>query len=90
MSGLVIGIDYDGTITADPAFWFGFATLARKHGHQVVVVTGRIEPPPVGTLPVVCCGNEYKRRAAERAGWAVDIWIDDEPGHIEPGRKLAW
>lgn len=26
--------------------------------------------------------------AAERTGYYVDIWIDDEPGHIEPPRKL--
>lgn len=87
-----IGIDYDGTITADPVFWFGFITHAVKCGHGVVVVTGRKEDerPPVGNLPIVFCGDEYKRRAAERAGYEIDIWIDDEPGHIEPSRKLEW
>lgn len=38
---MIIGIDYDGTITTDPALWYALIDSAKKCGHTVIVVTGR-------------------------------------------------
>lgn len=46
---------------------------------------------PVGLdVEIIYAGEEYKRAAAKRLGWDVHIWINDQPGHIEPDRKLKW
>ncbi len=39
---LTIGLDYDGTITADPNLWSGFIKLCKARGHTIKIVTGDI------------------------------------------------
>ncbi len=93
---LVIAIDYDFTYTADPALWYGFIMQAQGHGHTVIRVTGRTEPPFPHEIQfpkmvaIICAGDEEKAKAAIKAGYKVNIWIDDMPGTIEPLRKLQW
>lgn len=89
---MLIAIDYDDTITLDRAFWSQFIDMAIDSGHQIIIATGRkvSEPVMMPGVEVVYAGDELKRVACERAGYQVDIWIDDEPGHIEPCRKLQW
>ena len=63
---------------------------AQRRGHTVVCVTGRREPPDFSreprmpdSVPIVCVGPEVlKRPAAAKAGYPIDIWIDDMPGVI--------
>lgn len=90
---LLIAIDYDHTYSADSKFWKIVIGLGRNYGHEFVMVTGR-EPEDKITItcniPIVYAGDELKRKAAKKAGYDVDIWIDDEPGTIEPCRKLLW
>lgn len=90
---MLIAIDYDRTWTEDPTLWRNFIAEARKRGHRFVLVTGRKAwsddmergelPSPV-VLPIVYSGDEFKQRAAARAGFKVDVWIDDLPGMIQP------
>lgn len=91
---MLIALDYDRTFTADPAFWRDVVALGERHGHSFVCVTGRRHPPeapePRIPMPVICAGPELKRNAAARAGHAVDVWIDDMPGTIEPQRIVEW
>ena len=88
---MIIGIDFDGTITRDPDLWYAFIAAARQRGHAVIVVTGRKERPPVpNALAVIHARGDFKCAAARRAGFKVDVWIDDEPGLIEPQRMLEW
>ena len=95
MRTLVIAIDYDDTYTADPMLWARFIGDAVRAGHTVVCVTARREPPDFTrepplpyNLPIVCAGQQYKKHAAAKAGYNVNIWIDDIPGLIEPSRIL--
>lgn len=90
---MIIAIDWDGTYTALPELFRQFTNKLLTYGHTVIFVTGRqdtehhrIEPP--FCCPVVYAGNEYKRKAAERAGYKVDIWIDDMPEMIGEGKIL--
>lgn len=89
---MLISLDYDKTITADKTFWAEFVRGAQRAGHECIIVTGRRRSHAVEFcgLPVVYAYEDYKRKAAEKAGYKVDIWIDDEPGSVEPGRKLEW
>ncbi|MEY5060275.1 MAG: hypothetical protein RIS45_196 [Planctomycetota bacterium] len=92
---LTISIDYDHTFTAAPEKWSRFIGDARRNGHTVVCVTGRREPPDFTrdpplpyNVPIVCAGPEFKRHAAARAGYHVNIWIDDMPEMIAPTKIL--
>jgi hypothetical protein len=90
---LTIAIDWDHTITAAPGLFKDFIDLAKAQGHTVIVITGRqssdsVVPP--WPIEIVYAGSEWKKTAAKNAGYIVDIWIDDQPGHIEPCRKLQW
>lgn len=87
---LTIGIDFDGTFGADPEMFAAWVEMLRSRGHRAVLVTARAGTahdkaevkPVVGGLPIVWAGSEWKRRAAARAGWVVDIWIDDLPEYV--------
>ena len=95
---LNISLDYDHTFTADPNLWRQFISDAQRCGHTVVCVTGRREPPDFSreprlpdSVPIVCVGpNGFKRDAAAKAGYPINIWIDDMPGVIEPCRILEF
>lgn len=94
---MLIAIDYDDTYTADPALWAWFIKTATARGHSFVCVTGRKvmpefgrEPPLPAGVPVVLAGDTYKRTAALKAGYRVNIWIDDMPEMICEGRILQW
>ena len=88
--GLLFGIDYDKTWTADPEFWRNVVELALQHQHAFVCVTARnvdredVEAGIDGLMPIVYAGDQWKKKAAEECGFAVDIWIDDRPNTIAP------
>lgn len=92
---MLIALDYDFTFTLDPEFWRDVIALGIARGHKFVCVTGRDVPPnfsrePTIPMPVVCAGGELKFRAARRAGYMVDVWVDDSPGSIEPSKELTF
>lgn len=88
---MIISVDFDDTFTADPVAWRSVIKLLQSSSHTVVCVTGRhgtqedIEEMsaalPAG-LPVVFAGDEAKKDAAILAGYAVDVWIDDQPARV--------
>ena len=98
MRELTISIDYDETWSADPGLWKAFARMARRRGHNVLLVTNRPNEEPyrmevlIATRgcvdEVIFAGIAPKRHAAEQAGWDPDIWVDDLPHTVELGRIL--
>lgn len=94
---MTIAIDFDGTWTLDPWFWSNFADSCFDVGHQLFLVTRRRPDEPIDRIanylhhtPVqfIYCSGEFKRVHCESVGIKIDIWIDDEPGTIEPQRLL--
>ncbi len=95
MNPLTISIDLDKTWTADPTVFALIAHTFRARGHKVIICTRRSEGnltheerirlqiPEFVTLFFANLG--FKRDAVP---FHVDIWIDDEPGTIEPQRLL--
>lgn len=93
MNPLTISIDLDKTWTADPTVFALIAHSFRARGHTVIICTRRTELshadrinlqiPEFVTLFFANLG--FKRDAVP---FPVDIWIDDEPGTIEPQRLL--
>lgn len=87
-----IAIDYDNTFSADPEGWTEVIKLMQVRGHKFVCVTGRsnessMMTEPVirainGLIPIVFAGALWKKEAAEKAGWKIDVWIDDCPWMI--------
>lgn len=83
---MIIAIDYDNTYTADPDTWDNVIKTLQVAGHTLVCVTGRSEAMGLPVLnsigkliPVVFAGPEWKRDAALKRGYKVDVWIDDMP-----------
>lgn len=94
---LIFAVDYDGTFAADPALFTRLIFTMQRAGHTVIVVTGRSDEGLYGDevraglaaawlddLPIIFAGRHWKRDAAAQAGYAVDIWIDDNPEYIAP------
>lgn len=86
---MIISIDIDGTWTADPGLWECLAINARERGHKVIIATGRKGPSDdlkrmaiPSWIPIIYCGNEPKRQACLKAGYAVNVWVDDMPEMI--------
>lgn len=88
---MIIAIDYDGTYTTDHETWNKVIHLLINLGHTVICVTGRediksmSEPVMLSVgriIPVVFAGKEWKREAALKKGYKVDVWIDDTPEMI--------
>lgn len=89
---MIIAIDYDNTYTADPETFNKVITLFKEAGHDVICVTGRddgVLGVPVRNsigklIPVIFAGSTWKREAARKRGYIVDVWIDDMPSMIDP------
>lgn len=95
--GILFGVDFDGTFSRDPEGFRLFVAMMRARGHSFVLVTGRSNEGQWGAevrrdvrdlMPIVFAGNGWKRAAAERAGFKVDIWIDDHPEYVAPQTLL--
>lgn len=88
---MLIAIDFDDTLTADPELWRRFIEQAKAFGHRVICITARRETDDNvdeiedwmvmhGTvLPVYFTSLQSKVQFAEDRGLKVDIWIDDNP-----------
>ena len=93
---LTIAFDYDGTYSADVDTWRNVVSLLKDAGHRVICVTGRraSQEVPSGIAKsfdaVIYAENEFKEKAAQWARENVDIWIDDNPGTIQPQKVLNW
>lgn len=83
---MTIAFDFDRTITADPRTMLAAMELFRSAGHTVLVATLRwpyeseaVERLTRGLYPVVYCSHKTKHPECLRAGFAVDVWVDDMP-----------
>lgn len=85
-----IGLDFDGTITADHGLWAVFAKVAMDRGHYVAIVTMRPGPLDHGenrdiaefmemTGLKTCIFTSGGQKADH---FKADIWIDDMPDMI--------
>ena len=93
---LTVAFDIDGTWTLAPSLFHHIACLFAKAGWQVIIVTGREQPERKiagmllwATWPVIVSGPLLKEEAARRAGYTVNVWIDDMPGMIQNCRILG-
>ena len=79
-----IALDFDNTFTADPRIWLDFVHSARMQGHEVKIITSRSPDCPVHFnfaqfgIEVIYCSFTAKRNH-----YAADVWIDDDPAHID-------
>jgi hypothetical protein len=88
---VLIAIDFDETLTADPELWLDFVRKAKTRGHNVVCVTARRDTESNrDILRLWMWENDIdlfthytslgsKLDHMERIGVKVDIWIDDDP-----------
>ena len=82
-----IGIDFDETISDNPAAWLVVMKVLEQAGYRVVVVTWRKPDSwPEDLQFLVDKGNKIyytslhaKQKHMENLGIKVSIWIDDNP-----------
>lgn len=88
---ITFAIDYDKTYTLDPGAFRAIVCLLKNLGHRCVLVTGRSGDGQWGQevrdaigdlMPIVFADGSWKATAAERAGYKIDVWIDDMPEGI--------
>lgn len=86
---LTISFDFDGTFAADPQAWTQVVKLLQLADHKCVLCTNRpadwgdaVETLVAGIMPIVFAGTDSKYNAMRKAGYKVDIWIDDMPEYI--------
>lgn len=89
---MTIAIDLDNTWTASPALWSRFYYEAEVLGHTVIMVTARRDAVTdderrrfllPSDMPIIYTSGDFKEKHAVKAGYKVDIWIDDTPGMIQ-------
>jgi len=92
---MIVAIDYDNTYAADPPTFNKIIEIFKQAGHTVICVTGRSaamgQPvlDSIGRLvPVIFAGNDWKRDAATKRAYNVNVWIDDMPEMIGPSNLL--
>lgn len=90
-----IAFDIDGTWTTHPLFWSNFFWKAKQEGFQCIIVTGSEQPKDKldrlfipDDAVIIVSEKEFKEKAALKAGYQVDIWIDDMPGTIQETKIL--
>lgn len=83
-----IAVDFDNTISADPRLFAIFIQAAVSLGHEVAIVTSRHPTCPIpltfSGVPIVYCGFTAKRKHFQ-----ADIWIDDDPLHIDKDHDMS-
>lgn len=90
-----IAFDIDGVFTLNPSAWTAVFTFMRRQGFQCIIVTGADQPQEKLSrllIPrdavIINSGRDFKEHAALKAGYKVDVWIDDMPGVIQDCRIL--
>lgn len=92
-----LAIDIDGTWDTDPELFLAVAMKMLTHGWKVIIVTGAVQPVgklmrlgiPASLHVITANQGEFKKDAARRHGYDVTVWMDNEPGGIEPQIKLT-
>lgn len=98
MKVLSIALDFDGTFTADPLFWYDFIVDAQAAGHLVRVVTYRnaqhdrhaamdFLENDLNVHTVFTDGTAKKKYCSDH-NIHIDIWIDDRPETITQSMGL--
>jgi hypothetical protein len=98
---MTISVDFDRTFSADPRLWGEFARKAVADGNRVVMISRRPEADREEVISslgdyaeafsdVLLVGSDtLKDDAAQAAGIAVDVWVDDSPQFIRSERRAA-
>ena len=91
-----IGLDWDGTVNADPVVFCKVVKVFLDGGHDVSIVTWRTPPDVAGTDSSGCWGDieetfamwgfrlpiVYCSGGAKRDHYPADVWIDDNPAAV--------
>jgi hypothetical protein len=88
---MIVAIDYDNTYNLHSFLFDKIILLFQEAGHTVICITNRTSENKkkeivnsIGLLvPVIFAGSDWKRDAALKNGYKVDVWIDDMPSSIE-------
>lgn len=86
---MTIAFDIDGTWSLEPRLFRSVADSFTAAGWSVIIATGRQQPPDklialhLSCFPIIVSGPLLKEEAARRAGYKVDVWVDDMPGMIQ-------
>lgn len=96
---LLIALDYDNTLTADPQGFKAIIRCFQSLGHEVMIVTMRCKEkdyePQFDELrdkyqvDAIFCDGNPKRKFTETLGYKFDIWIDDYPEGIHLGSQYS-
>lgn len=95
---MIIGLDFDGTVTEDEDIFKIIIKLLRCSGHKVYIVTMRYPSECVcikqewGSLVdgIIPTSRLAKLPAVTAAGIKIDVWMDDNPRAINESAADIW
>lgn len=93
-----LGLDFDGTVTADPETFKKIVKIFRDAGHKVYIVTMRYDSEcndirkdwsdlVDGIIPT---GRSAKRAVTWEQDVNIHVWIDDNPQAVHMDAKDIW
>lgn len=93
-----IGLDYDDTITRDPAAFLAMIKLFRERKHNVYITTMRYPSECDSILPeikdavngVYATSRTAKEPFMYQQGIRIDVWMDDNPRAIHMHAEQAF
>lgn len=94
----VVAVDFDETISDDPAAWLSVMRTLELSGYVVYVVTWRSPTTAPEELQflvdkgyrIFYTSFKAKKRYMEQQGIKVAIWCDDNPAAILEDAKEVW
>jgi hypothetical protein len=98
---MILGIDFDDTITKDENCWIEVIKTFIKFGHEVMVVTARTEneknisevkcfTEKIGQIRTIFSDHLSKKDFCEKLNIKIDIWIDDKPEAVVFDRTVRY
>ncbi len=98
MKKLNIGLDFDGTVTADPETFKKIIKVFTDAGHYVHIVTMRygsecddiVRDLGVLVSTIVPTKRKAKGQFCKDVGIAIDFWIDDNPKAVHQDASEIW
>lgn len=92
---MLVGIDYDNTVTLDSHLWHVIIFHIINRGHECVIVSCRTDNDKNRKeisnwldnikIPIILTSHLPKRDYALSLGYNIHVWIDDTPETISKG-----
>lgn len=95
---MIVGLEWDGTVTHDINAWLEVVKIFKTAGHKVYIVTMRYASEGLDMDPrilsyvdqVIFTDRQGKRSFLQQLQLHIDVWIEDNPEAIFLPAEHVW